>query len=120
MERDSHHYPLPQRYEKETEAIFTALPHTVAHSSEIANARDFVVREHNGHSALFSRGTEGVFRAFRNACRHRGTKLVDAPHGHKRRYLCPYHAWSYDVESRFINALHFDEGFPPLKKQDLS
>ncbi len=120
MERDSHHYPLPQRYEKETEAIFTALPHTVAHSSEIANARDFVVRELNGQSALLSRGTDGVVRAFRNVCRHCGMKLVDAPHGCKRRFLCPYHASSYDAEGRFINAPHSDEGFPALQKQDLS
>ena len=118
-ERDSHHYLLPERYAQEAEAVFNALPHTVAHTSELPGANDFLVRELNGHSVLLSRGSDGIVRAFRNVCRHRGMKLVDTPHGCKRRFVCPYHAWSYDAEGRLIGAPHFDEGFPDLQKQEL-
>ena len=117
--RNSDLYLLPERYATETGAIFNALPHTVAHSSELPSTTDFLVRELNGHSVLLSRGSDGVVRAFRNVCRHRGMKLVDTPHGCKRRFVCPYHAWSYDAEGRLIGAPHFDEGFPDLQKQEL-
>ena len=50
----------------------------------------------------------------------RGIKLVDAPDGCKRRFVCPYCDWSYDAEGRLINGPHFDKGLPDLQKQDLS
>src|SRR5260370_23225463 len=43
-----------------------------------------------GFSALLVRDEHGVLRAFTNACRHRGTRLVDAPCSGKAM-VCPYH-----------------------------
>jgi phenylpropionate dioxygenase-like ring-hydroxylating dioxygenase large terminal subunit len=55
-----------------------------------------------GRSAVVLRTRAGELRGFHNACRHRGTRLVDGdPYtglafcvdGHLR---CPYHGWTYD------------------------
>ena len=63
-ERDSQHYPLPERYAQEAEAVFNALPHTVAHTSELPGTNDFLMRDLNGHSVLLTKGSNGVIRAF--------------------------------------------------------
>jgi phenylpropionate dioxygenase-like ring-hydroxylating dioxygenase large terminal subunit len=56
-------------------------------------------------SALVVRGDDGVLRAFANACRHRGTRLVDAPCATKA-FVCPYHAWTYDTRGALIHVPH--------------
>ena len=33
-----------------------------------------------------------------NVCRHRGARIVDQPCGRLKRFVCPYHQWTYDLE----------------------
>jgi glycine betaine catabolism A len=48
---------------------------------------------------LLARGTEGTVRAFANTCRHRGHELLGVGEQTTRRtVLCPYHAWTYDLD----------------------
>ena len=48
-------------------------------------------------------------RAFLNACRHRGSRLVQEPEGKvRRRIQCPYHAWSYALDGSLAAAPHMD------------
>ncbi|HEY5924560.1 MAG TPA: SRPBCC family protein [Kofleriaceae bacterium] len=56
-------------------------------------------------SALIVRGQDGVVRAFANACRHRGTRLVDKPCAAKA-FVCPYHAWTYDLTGKLVHVPH--------------
>ena len=54
-------------------------------------------------------------RAFYNVCSHRGTKFVDDIEGtgHVRKaFVCPYHAWTYDLDGRLI-------GTPNVKEDEL-
>jgi Rieske 2Fe-2S family protein len=45
-------------------------------------------------------------RLFANTCRHRGHELLPPGEAtHRRSIVCPYHAWSYDLDDRF----HRDE-----------
>lgn len=48
----------------------------VAHSSELANANDYVTREIIGESIVLVRGRDKVLRAFHNVCPHRGHQLL--------------------------------------------
>jgi len=57
--------------------------------------------------AIAVRCEDGVVRAFANACRHRGTRLVDAPCA-KRAFVCPYHGWTYDLTGKLIHVPHED------------
>ena len=54
-------------------------------------------------------GDDGVPRAFANACRHRGARLLDAREGTVRRLQCPYHAWTYGFDGTLRSA-PFTEG----------
>ena len=38
-----------------------------------------------------------------NACRHRGVRVVDGA-GETRRFTCPFHAWTYDLEGTLVGA----------------
>jgi Rieske 2Fe-2S family protein len=52
-----------------------------------------------GAGALLVRGTDGRVRAFANTCRHRGHELLGVGEQTTRRtILCPYHAWTYDLD----------------------
>ena len=50
------------------------------------------------------RGKDGEIRGFHNFCRHRGTRICDAEHGHASKLVCPYHRWTYDLDGRLITA----------------
>jgi glycine betaine catabolism A len=52
----------------------------------------------------------GGARAFANTCRHRGHEVLpEGGTGTRRAMVCPYHAWSYDLEGRVIAAPGFQE-----------
>ncbi|MEO8445830.1 MAG: SRPBCC family protein, partial [Gammaproteobacteria bacterium] len=60
---------------------------------------DFFTREIAGDSVIVVRGADSRVRAFFNVCRHRGSRLIDAAAGRGlHRILCPYHAWSYQLD----------------------
>ena len=105
-------YLDPDRFAKEQEHIFQAKPRIVAHSSELPNANDFIRRSVNGQPLLLTRSESGEIVVFLNVCRHRGTRLVDEDSGCKKRFTCPYHAWTWDNKGEFVGAPHFETGFP--------
>jgi Rieske 2Fe-2S family protein len=58
-------------------------------------------------SLLLVRGEDQRLRGFFNVCQHRGTRLVtDAACSGLDRVICPYHAWTYDLEGRLRASQH--------------
>jgi choline monooxygenase len=57
---------------------------------------------------LVQTGGDGI-RAFHNACRHRGAKLVSECSNNKK-FVCPNHAWSYSLAGKLIARPHFHGG----------
>jgi phenylpropionate dioxygenase-like ring-hydroxylating dioxygenase large terminal subunit len=47
---------------------------------------------------VLSRGKDGAVRSFINVCRHRGSPVVTEDRGSARRFVCPYHAWTYNLD----------------------
>jgi Rieske 2Fe-2S family protein len=63
-----------------------------------------------GAGVLLVRGTDGRARAFANTCRHRGHELLGVGEQTARRtVLCPYHAWTYDLDGSLRVAPGFRE-----------
>ena len=61
-----------------------------------------------GAGVLLVRATDGRVRAFANTCRHRGHELLGVGEQTTRRtVLCPYHAWTYELDG----ALRVAPGF---------
>ena len=53
------------------------------------------------------RDDKSSIRVFHNVCRHRGTKLVDAPCSNRRMIRCPYHSWVYGLNGDVHQKPHF-------------
>ena len=63
-----------------------------------------------GAGVLLVRGADGRVRAFANTCRHRGHELLGVGEQTTRRtVLCPYHAWTYDLDGSLRVAPGFRE-----------
>ena len=118
--RSSLSYSSRERFSQEWHHLMTQRPFAAAHSSELPAPGDFKTLTILGTPTLIVRGDDGEPRAFRNACRHRGMRLVDGESGCAKRFTCPYHAWTYDQTGAFVSGPHFGEGFPGLETADLS
>jgi phenylpropionate dioxygenase-like ring-hydroxylating dioxygenase large terminal subunit len=58
-----------------------------------------------GVSVILTRSGDGAVHALANACRHRATRLVDAPCAAKA-LVCPYHGWTYNLAGALIHVPH--------------
>ena len=96
---DAGHYTDPRRFEREHERIFRRTWQYAGHVSQLERPGDFFAFDLHGRSLFCVRDREGVVRAFYNACRHRAHPLVEGS-GRKRMLVCPYHAWTYELDGR--------------------
>ena len=79
------------------------------HASAVAEPGSYLMREIGRSSVFVLGGEDGVPRAFLNACRHRGSRLVEETKGSvRRRIQCPYHAWSYGLDGSLAAAPHME------------
>ena len=53
-------------------------------------------------SILIVRGEGGALHAVHNTCRHRGMRVCDIDSGHAKRWVCPYHQWSYALDGSLL------------------
>jgi phenylpropionate dioxygenase-like ring-hydroxylating dioxygenase large terminal subunit len=83
-------------------------------SAAVAEPGAFVAREVSGRPILVVRGEDGVVRAFKNVCRHRGMRVA-ADSGCTRVFMCGYHGWTYALDGQLRHVPHA-EGFPGLDR----
>jgi phenylpropionate dioxygenase-like ring-hydroxylating dioxygenase large terminal subunit len=94
-------YSSEERLASEREAIFRRFPLVVGFSSQLGAPGSYLTHDLTGVPLLVVRGGDGVVRGFLNSCRHRGAKVATQPNGTGcRRFVCPYHAWSYDLDGK--------------------
>lgn len=68
------------------------------HISEIPDTGSFFVFDKLGLSVILARARDGSIHAMHNVCRHRGAPVVQQKSGRQSRFVCPYHAWSYNLD----------------------
>ena len=106
-------YSDPARLTAEL-AVIRRSPVPFCPSASLKSVGDYVARDAAGVPILAVRGQDGVVRAFRNACRHRGVQLAEG-HGCKTTFSCPYHAWTYGLDGT-LRGVPDEYGFPGLDK----
>lgn len=99
----SRFYLEPQIYENEKEAIFYRSWWFAGHKSQLEKPGCFITTQIHEQNVVIARATDGELRAFYNVCKHRGHELVQGS-GNTRLFVCPYHAWSYDLDGQLRNA----------------
>jgi Rieske 2Fe-2S family protein len=97
-------YRDPAHYARELEVFWYARWICVARDEELAAAGDWKLARVGSQTLVLVRDEAGAMRAFHNTCRHRGSVLCTAEHGRfaRRRIVCPYHAWTYDLGGRLV------------------
>lgn len=106
-------YRSPERFDAELQ-VLRRVPMAFCPSAALPEAGSFIARTTVGTPLLVVRGTDGIVRGFRNACRHRGMKLEQGE-GCKRAFACPYHAWTYGLDGS-LRHIPGEDGFPGLDK----
>jgi phenylpropionate dioxygenase-like ring-hydroxylating dioxygenase large terminal subunit len=107
-----------ERFEQEL-MLFRRAMNIVAHGSQISTPGDFITRSVVGTPVILVRDNDGKAKAFVNVCRHRGATVELRERGHCKRFVCPYHAWTYETDGSLASVRH-KEGFPSLDIEQTS
>ncbi|NND02157.1 MAG: aromatic ring-hydroxylating dioxygenase subunit alpha [Acidimicrobiia bacterium] len=107
---EPHNYLDPDVFELEKRFVLGRSWQYACHSSELEKPGDYVAFEIAGEPLFLVHGQDGEVRTFYNVCMHRGHELVEGT-GTKRQIVCPYHAWSYQLDGQLRQAPHA-EGRP--------
>lgn len=95
-------YADPERYAREVQRVFRELPIAIALSLELPEPGSYKAETLMGIPLLVTRDESGTAHAFLNVCRHRGAIVCPAGSGRRKRFACPYHAWTYDLEGKLV------------------
>jgi choline monooxygenase len=82
--------------EEEIETLLRRDWMCVGHVGEVRNPGDFFTTEMLDEQLLVVRDTDDVVRVMSNVCRHRGNRVAEGS-GNARKFICPYHTWTYDT-----------------------
>ena len=108
------HYLSDERFAAEVDRVLRRYPTPFCPSAALPATGSYIARDAAQTPILAVRGGDGRVRAFRNACRHRGTMLGDGT-GCEQRFVCRYHGWTYGLDGTLRHVPH-EHGFPGLDK----
>ncbi len=81
-------------------------------ASSLKQSGDYITLELAGQPIMVLRDATGNLRAQSNVCLHRMSTLLEGS-GNTRSIVCPYHAWTYNLDGslRGAPAMTLNEGF---------
>lgn len=109
-------YVDPAREPLELSSIFLRGWQFVCHAADLPAPGTAVRYDCGDRSAFVLRKRAGSLAAYRNACSHRGARLVDGDPGTGLAFVldgrvrCPYHGWCYDEHGR-LESIPAGQGF---------
>ena len=111
-------YLDPDIHAQENESIFFRSWWYAGHTSQLTQPGEYLTTKIDNQSIFVVRDASNELRAFYNVCQHRGHELV-AGVGHAKFIVCPYHAWSYELDGSLRSARN-TEDMPDFNKCDFS
>lgn len=93
-------YTSIERHRRER-ALLLSSPQLVGYASELPGPGAYCTKTVMGRSVLLTRTSDGSVMAFDNVCLHRQSRVATGC-GLASRFVCPYHAWTYDNTGRLV------------------
>ena len=113
-------YHDPAIYEREMDAIFSRSWQFVGMASQVSEPGDFFLTRMGADEMLLTRDAHGSLHVMLNVCRHRGYQLCQAERGNTKRFVCPFHGWSYRTDGSLETVPLGRELCPDLDKQEFA
>jgi phenylpropionate dioxygenase-like ring-hydroxylating dioxygenase large terminal subunit len=106
-------YCDPAFFERELQRLLWRHWQCVGHRSQLREPGDFFTVDICAESLIIVCGHDSQVRALLNVCRHRGSRVCSERSGHARGgvFVCPYHAWSYNLDGSLRAARQMPPGF---------
>ena len=105
-------YTSPEFLAQEQTHIFAQDWICAGRAESLPNPGDYLTLQIAGEPVVVLRDRDGTIRAMSNVCRHRMSTLLQG-RGHTRSIVCPYHAWTYNLDGslRGAPAMTLNESF---------
>lgn len=87
----------------ETRKLFRSEWHCLGREDEVPEVGDYFTIDLISEPLLVVRESKEIVSVLSNVCRHRGMPVASGS-GNTKRFLCPYHAWSYKLSGELRNA----------------
>lgn len=113
-------YTDPAIFEREMERIFERAWIYAGHESQLRTAGDFFTTQVGRKKLIVTRHTDGRIYALHNRCTHRGSQVCSEHKGRTSRFVCPYHAWSFNTKGELVGVPHaggYGEDFAARKQE---
>ena len=91
-------YTDPEVFKLEMERIFQRVWIFVGHESQVPKPGNFRRTSIGTNEVLLVRQKDYSLKILFNNCAHRGTRLCAAAEGNRTSFVCPYHAWTFDLD----------------------
>jgi Rieske 2Fe-2S family protein len=91
-------------YDADLAAVWSRSWLFVAHEVEVPEPGDYVTVDVGPSSVIVIRDDDGVVRALRNVCRHRGSRVLRERTGAVGNIVCGYHRWTYATDGTLLHA----------------
>ncbi len=89
-------------YQAELDVIWRGGWLFAGHACQIPQPGDYFLYEVDGDSIIIARQDDGGIKAFHNVCRHRGSVICENEQGHVKRFICPYHQWTFGRDGKLL------------------
>ncbi|MFD1157467.1 aromatic ring-hydroxylating oxygenase subunit alpha [Roseovarius aestuarii] len=113
-------YALPREfytsqmiYDHDIAAVWNRNWIWVGHETQIPDPGDYFLFDYGPESLIIVRDREGDIRAHLNVCRHRGSRVCTESSGKARVFVCPYHAWTYELSGALRAGREMGADFDP-------
>lgn len=112
-------YTDPDMLVAETARVFRPSWQIICHLNDIPATGNWRQLSILGENIVAVRGEDGAVRAFANVCRHRGARILDGDAGCAKKLICPYHAWTFELDGR-LSGVPNRRDYPALDPREHS
>jgi phenylpropionate dioxygenase-like ring-hydroxylating dioxygenase large terminal subunit len=105
-------YTDPEIFAEEMRRVFGLTWVYVGHASELDAPNAFKTGSLGTRPIIITRDADGEHHVLLNRCLHRGATVCRVERGRAKRFVCPYHGWSYANDGT-LTGVPWPSGYAP-------